>query len=81
MAKPEVFFQPVWLLTLVAAAVGLRNLDQTRPRLARTLAAAVLVVWWPLVRLHPAFPGMSEPLNAGDESPLAPDWQERVFRR
>ena len=81
MAKPEVFFQPVWLMTLVAAAVGLRRLHDARPLLARTLAGAVLLVWWPLVRLHPAFPGMSAPLEAGDESQLAPEWQERVFRR
>ena len=75
LAKPEVFFQPVWFLVLVGAAVGLQRLAQTHRRGAVLAAALMFVAWWPLVRSHPEFPGMSAPLD----SALDPRWKDRVF--
>jgi hypothetical protein len=75
LAKPEVFFQPVWFLLLVGAGVGLRHIHATRRVAAVILGVLVLGVWWPIVRLHGPFPGLSAPI----ESALDPGWRERVF--
>lgn len=72
MAKPEVFAQLVWLGMLVLGASKARA---TRLKNAHQWAILGLVVasWLALVRTHPAFPGLSQPI----ESQLAPDWAER----
>jgi len=75
LAKPEVFFQPVWLLTLVGAALGLQHVARRSCKNAVVLAVLLLAVWWPLVRGHAHFPGLSAPLD----SALDPRWQDRVF--
>ncbi len=75
VAKPEVFFQLPWLLILVAAAAGARQTLRT-DRQRWMLLGAVIALWLVSVRTHPAFPGMSTPV----QSTLAPDWQRRTFR-
>ncbi len=75
IAEPEVFFQPVWFLALVAAAAGLRSLLESSRRLGRVALLLIFVVWWPLVRAHPAFPALSAPV----QSMLDPAWRQRVF--
>lgn len=75
LAKPEVFFEPVWLLGLVFAGLGLAHLYKRSPVSTKFAALGILVVWWPLVRLHPAFPGTSQPID----SALDADWKQRVF--
>ena len=75
VAKPEVFFQPVWLLVLTTSAVGLQALLARRRPLGMVAIALLFLAWWPLVRAHPAFPGMSAPL----ESELNPTWRQTVF--
>jgi hypothetical protein len=72
MAKPEVFFEVVWLAAIVGAGAALRGLTGT---LRMLCILAILAVWWPLVRLHSAYPGLSAP----QESALDPRWQQRVF--
>ena len=76
LAKPEVFFQPVWLMVLGAGAVGLHHVLRHRRAVGLALAVLVFAVWWPLVRLHAAFPGLSAPVH----SDLSPQWQDKVFR-
>jgi len=73
MAKPEVFFEAVWLTTTIGAGLGLRALRS--PTRVIGLMVAILVAWWPLVRLHAAYPGLS----AAQDSALDPRWQQRVF--
>jgi len=73
MAKPEVFFEAVWLAMMVGAGAALRGL--ARDRRAIGLIIGILMLWWPMVRLHPAYPGLSAP----QDSALDPRWQQRVF--
>jgi hypothetical protein len=77
VAKPEVFFQPIWLLLLVASACGLRTVLSRNRAMGLACIGLMLAVWWPLVRAHPAFPGMSAPI----ESTLSPTWEREVFGR
>ncbi len=75
LAKPEVFFQPVWWMTLAAAGFGLKTLHERAPARAYFVGGLALLLWWPLVRAHPEFPGMSAPVD----SQLDHRWQDRVF--
>ncbi len=72
IAKPETFFHGCWLLLLLA---GAQTAEGWLPRDRRQWLLPLLVVaaWLALVRTHPAFPGLSAPV----ESALAPDWQHQ----
>lgn len=78
VAKPEIFFHAVWLLTLGVAALELaRELAPVKER-RRGLVALYLLfagAWVLMCRTHPAYPPMTRPV----QSALAPDWEERVF--
>ena len=73
MAKPEVFFELVWLGLL---ALGATKAEALVPQDRRQwlIPGAVLLAWLGLVRTHPAWPGLSQPV----ESALAPDWSTRA---
>ena len=75
IAKPEVFFHGTWLLLLAIATIELGALASRRGLLI--LYLIFVGAWVVMVRSHPAYPGMSKPVD----SKLAPDWQERVFQR
>ena len=75
VAKPEVFFQPVWLLVLAASAAGLRSLLHRNRTLGWFMVTLIFAAWWPLVRSHRDFPGLSAPI----ESQLNPAWRDGVF--
>lgn len=72
VAKPEVFFEGTWMLTLVAGACGLQGRTFRRPFLA---LAGVTLAWLILVRTHPVYP----PFAAFQPSGLDPDWTQRAF--
>jgi len=74
VAKPEVFFHGTWLMMCGVAAIQLRRVVPT-PRTLGLLYAVFFFFWILMVRTHPAYPGMSMPVD----SSLAPSWQERVF--
>lgn len=74
VAKPEVFFLGTWLLMLCVAALQLQRVSPRRGGLG--LLYGLFVLGWVLmVRTHPAYPDMSQPV----ESRLRSDWAEKVF--
>lgn len=77
LAKPEVFFEGTLLLALALASVALTLLfaPEWRKRAAIVLYALSVLGWLGLVRVHPAFPAFSAPV----ESHLSPGWERRVF--
>ena len=75
MAKPETFFHATWLFMCGVAAVHLRRVDP-EPRTLGSLYVVFVFFWVLMVRTHPVYPEMTMPTD----DPLAPDWQERVFR-
>ncbi len=75
MAKPEMLFLLPWLFLLIAAGHGLSRGTLRYPRLPVVVATAMLLFWLGAVRTHPAFPGLSAPV----ETTLDPRWAERVF--
>jgi hypothetical protein len=75
VAKPEVFFEGVWLVLLVFAARGFGRIATTASR-AALVYAAMVVVWLGTTRAHPAFPGFSLPQEI---RPVA-DWQQGVLQ-
>jgi hypothetical protein len=72
MAKPEVFAQLVWLGLLVLGARSAAS-KLTKNSHQVVVLGMMAAAWLTLVRTHPAFPGLSQPI----ESQLAPDWAER----
>jgi len=75
IAKPEVFFHGTWLLMCAVAALQLQH-AVPRPRTLGALYLVFVFFWLLMVRTHPAYPGMTQPI----ETHLRPDWQQRVFR-
>ena len=75
IAKPEVFFFVSSLCILGLASLGLASLD-LRTRTLAALHAAMLLMWIPLVRLHPVYPEFTEYA----EATLAPTWTRRLDR-
>lgn len=74
VAKPEVFFVGPWLAAVILAARGIAPWVATRRGLG-ACAAAVLGAWVLQARLHPAYPGFSEPI----EMKAVEGWEKRVF--
>ena len=75
VAKPEVFFEGVWLVLLVFAARGFGRVATTAPR-ASLVYAAMVAVWLGTTRAHPAFPGFSLPREI---QPVA-GWEKGVLQ-
>jgi hypothetical protein len=75
VAKPEVFFEGVWLVLLVFAARGFGRIATTAPR-AALVYAAMVAVWLGTTRAHPAFPGFSLPQEIQPVS----DWEKGVLQ-
>ncbi len=71
VAKPEFLFEAPVLLLLGSAARVL-SAPAVGPRVLALLHAAVLAGWILSVRTHPAYPGISEPV----EVRLAAGWQD-----
>jgi hypothetical protein len=69
IAKPEVFFEGVYLALIGLAAVACRGRDAPR-----WLYPIWALAWLLIVRTHPVYPGFSAPI----EQRLAPDWAEHV---
>jgi hypothetical protein len=69
IAKPEVFFEGVYLALIGLAAVACRGRDAPR-----WLYPIWALAWLMIVRTHPVYPGFSAPI----EQRLAPDWAEHV---
>ena len=74
LAKPEVFFQGVWVILLMGGAAWAE--DRLPTRRARGIAlGAVLLSLAILGRSAPEWPGLSAPLDTA----LDPGWAERAF--
>jgi hypothetical protein len=73
VAKPETFFHLSWLALLAVAA---RSLTALRlPDRALLATALLFAVGWCLgVRLHPAYPPLTEPVPVR----LAPTWSKAL---
>lgn len=69
VAKPEVFFEGVYLALIGLAAIACRGRDAPR-----WLYPIWALGWLLIVRTHPVFPGFSAPI----EQRLAPDWAEHI---
>lgn len=76
IAKPEVFAFPAWLCWLAIGAVAA---SRRRPGDRAVLVAGLVTVllWVPLVRLHPAYPGFTQYVPGK----LAPGWEARLARQ
>ena len=61
---------------MCVAALQLRRASPNRGGLG-LLYALFVVGWFLMVRTHPAYPDMSQPV----ESKLRSDWTERVFQQ
>ena len=62
VAKPEVFFHGTWMLVLGVAALQLARAQWSRRTLSFVYALFVLA-WLLMVRTHPAYPPMTQPIE------------------
>ncbi|MFT5684982.1 MAG: hypothetical protein ACI8RZ_005928 [Myxococcota bacterium] len=73
VAKPEVFFHITWMLMLCVASIQLAKVGSRRG--VSILYGIFILAWLVMVRTHPAYPPMSQPINSN----LSTGWQDAVF--
>ncbi|MAY81440.1 MAG: hypothetical protein CL930_11730 [Deltaproteobacteria bacterium] len=76
VAKPEVFFHVTWLMLLGIAAIQLQR-SQWSQRSIGIWYTVFVFAWLLMVRTHPAYPPMTQPVPVQ----LDPNWAEDVFKK
>ncbi len=62
VAKPETFFHATWLLLLLIASIQLAR-ARWRPRTYGAVYLLFITAWLLMVRTHPAYPPMTQPVH------------------